>query len=255
MLVAERLDWILEQLRLDHKLTIEQAVQELGISPDTARRDFDRLASQNLVRRTHGGVVATESSFAWAPYSSFRQRAGIRAEQKRRIARAAVQLVQPGETIALDAGSTAFQLARLLGEVSCTVLAYSMDVGTAVLEHENVQLYISGGLVRRETQSAVGEESVGMLRRFQANTAFLGANAINAELEVMTPNQLEAAVKRTLMDISDRRVLLADSSKIGRRALSSFARIEDFSAVITDDEIEPAAAERIRSRGVELITA
>lgn len=253
MLVAERLDWILERLRFDYKLTIEEAVRELGISPDTARRDFDRLAAQKLVRRTHGGVVATESSVTWAPYSSFGQRAAERAEQKRRIAIAARELVQPGETIAVDAGSTAFHFARLLGEVPCTVLAYSLEIGSAVLEHENAQLFISGGLVRRETQSAVGEESIAMLKRFQAGTAFIGANAINDECEVMTPNHMEAAVKRALIEISDRAVLLADSSKVGRRALSRFADMGEFAVMITDDGIEQKAAERIRARGVELI--
>lgn len=240
-------------MRMDEKLTIEAAVQQLGVSPDTARRDFDRLASQNLAHRTHGGVVATEFSDGYAPYSSLQQRSGIRAEYKRRIARAAVELVQAGETIAVDAGSTTFQLAHLLGQAPCTVLAYSLEIGSAVLKHENVQLFMSGGLVRRETQSAVGEESVAMLRRFQANTAFIGANAINAELDVMTPNQLEAGVKRTLMEISDRSVLLVDSSKIGRRALSSFARADDFALIITDDEIDRETASRIRERGVELI--
>jgi len=253
VLVAERLDWILERLRIDHNLSVKAAVRKLGISPDTARRDFDRLAAQNLARRTHGGVVATPFSYDCAPYTSLRQRSGIRAEQKLRIARAAAELVQPGETIAVDAGSTTFQLARLLGEAPCTVLAYSLDISSAVLAHENVQLFMAGGLVRRETQSAVGEESVSMLRRFQANTAFIGANAMNEELDVMTPNRLEAAVKRTLMEISDRSILLADSSKIGRRALSSFARADDFALVITDNEMDPEAASRIRERGVKII--
>jgi DeoR family fructose operon transcriptional repressor len=253
MMVAERLDWILRQLQQERRLTIDQAVQELGVSADTVRRDFDRLAARNQVRRTHGGIVSVETGDTWAPYSSFKQRASEREDQKRRIARAALDLVQAGETLAVDAGSTSFHLARILGGVSCTVLAYSLEIAAAVLEHENVQLFVSGGLVRRETQSAVGEESISMLRRFQASTAFIGANAINTECEVMTPNHMEAAVKRVLIEISDRTVLLADSSKIGRRALSRFADVGEFAVMITDSDIDPEAARGIRARGVELI--
>jgi len=253
MMVEERLDWILSRLRLENRVTVDEEVKSLGVSADTARRDFDRLAGMNKAVRTHGGIILPEHEENLVPLTSLRVRNAENVEQKRRIAEAAVELLGSDDTVVIDAGSTAYQVARLLGDRSCTVLAYSLDIANVALEHERVQLVFAGGIVRRETQCAVGEETVAMISRFRANIALIGANGISVEHGVMTPNHMEASVKRAIMGMADRLVLLADSSKINRRALSRFADLTDFEILITDDGIDAGTADRIREVGVRLI--
>lgn len=254
-MVEERLDWIMSRLRAESRITVDDEVRSLGVSADTARRDFDRLAGMNKAVRTHGGIILPDRDEAYVSITSLRVRASEYVEQKRRIASAALALLKPDETVAIDAGSTTYHVARLLGEIPCTVLAYSLDIANAVLEHEAVQLVFAGGIVRRETQCAVGEETVSMVGRFRANTALIGANGISVEHGVMTPNHMEASVKRAVMAIADRSILLADSSKMNRRALSRFAALTDFETVITDEGIDDETADEIRSTGVRLIIA
>lgn len=252
MMVEERLDWIMTRLRHENRVTVEEEVKILGVSADTARRDFDRLAGMNRAVRTHGGIILPEHDVNLVPLTSLRVRNAENVEQKRRIAEAAVELLGMDDTVVIDAGSTTYQVARLLGGRSCTVLAYSLDIAGAVLEHEHVQLVFAGGIVRRETQCAVGDETVAMISRFRANTALIGANGVSVEHGVMTPNHMEASVKRAILGMADRLVLLADSSKINRRALSRFADLSDFETLITDRGIDPVTAERIRAAGVQL---
>lgn len=255
MMVEERLEWILSRLKHDNRVTVDEEVKLLGVSADTARRDFDRLAGMNKAVRTHGGIILPDRDDSFVPLTSLRVRNAEFVEQKRRIAEVAVELLETEETVVIDAGSTAYQVARLLGDRPCTVLAYSLDIANAVLEHERVQLVFAGGIVRRETQCAVGDETVAMVSRFRANTALIGANGISVEHGVMTPNHMEASVKRAAMGIADRSVLLADSSKLNRRALSRFATLSDFEIIITDKGIDEKTAGAIRDAGVRLIIA
>ncbi len=252
-MVEERLDWIMARLRRENRVTVDEEVRSLGISADTARRDFDRLAAMNKAVRTHGGIVLPERDDGFVPLTSLRTRSSELVDQKRRIAVAACDLLETGETVVVDAGSTMYHVARLLGEKPCTVLAYSLDIANAVLDFENVQLVFAGGIVRRETQCAVGEETVAMVGRFRANTAFVAANGVSVEHGVMTPNHMEASVKRAIMGIADRTVLLADSSKMEKRALSRFAALTDFDTVVTDDGIATETAQAIRDAGIHLI--
>ena len=234
-------------------MSVEQAVELTGVSADTARRDFNRLAERGLVVRTHGGIVHRDTV---APDSPIRERRVQNAGQKAVIARAASALVVDNETIALDAGTTTVGMIEHLAQIqNLTVITYSLDLAGEVARRSNMTAVILGGMIRESTLSVVGPEAIAMVKGFHANTLFLAANGVSEVHGLLTPNHMEAEVKRALIDIADRVVLLVDSSKIGRRALVSFAPVDAMAVLITDAGADGEFCDRMRSRGIDVIIA
>jgi len=252
MLVEERHRAILDRLKVSRSLEVEEAAELCGVSPDTIRRDFRKLSDEGLVRRTHGGVLPTEQFTFDSPIGT---REVLHREEKIRIGRYAAGLVGEGETVAIDAGTTAIEaISYLLKTPELTILTYSLDVARAAVDAGELNCIMLGGIIRRNTYSAVGPDAVTMLNRFQATTLFLAANAVSIDRGLMTPNRMEAEVKQGLIDISQRVVLLADSSKLGRRALVSFCRLSEVDTLVTDTGADPDQLEPLRELGIEVVT-
>ena len=253
MFVEERLEQFLNLLGAHGSMTVEQAVELTGVSADTVRRDFNRLAERGLVVRTHGGIVHRDTV---APDSPIRERRVQNAAQKALIARAAASMVVDHETIALDAGTTTVGMIEHLTRLqNLTVITYSLDLAGEVVRRANMTAVILGGMIRESTLSVVGPEAIAMVKSFHANTLFLAANGLSEEHGLLTPNRMEAEVKRALIDSADRVVLLLDSSKIGRRALVSFAPVDAVSTLVTDAGADEEFCDRIRARGIEVVIA
>lgn len=251
--VEERLEQFLNLLGAHGSMTVEQAVELTGVSADTVRRDFNRLAERGLVVRTHGGIVHRDTV---APDSPIRERRVQNAAQKALIAHAAASMVVDHETIALDAGTTTVGMIEHLTRLqNLTVITYSLDLAGEVVRRANMTAVILGGMIRESTLSVVGPEAIAMVKSFHANTLFLAANGLSEEHGLLTPNRMEAEVKRALIDSADRVVLLLDSSKIGRRALVSFAPVDAVSTLVTDAGADEAFCDRIRARGIEVVIA
>lgn len=252
MLVEERHRAILDRLKLSRSLEVDAAAELCGVSADTIRRDFRKLAEEGLVRRTHGGILPAEQFTFDSPIGA---REVLHREEKMRIGRYAGGLVGEGETVALDAGTTAIEVIPYLAEIrALTILTYSLDVARAAVDTGRLNCITLGGIVRRNTYSAVGPDAVAMLRRFQATTLFLAANAVSIERGLMTPNRMEAEIKQELIGISQRVVLLADSSKLGRRALVSFCDLSDVDMLVTDTGADPGQLELLRELDIEVVT-
>jgi DeoR family transcriptional regulator of aga operon len=252
MLVEERHRAILDRLKVDRSLEVEEAAELCGVSPDTIRRDFRKLSDEGLVRRTHGGVLLAEQFTFDSPRIS---REILHREEKMRIGRYAAGLVGEGETVGVDAGTTAIETIPFLSEIpELTILTYSLDVARAAVDAGELNCIMLGGIVRRNTYSAVGPDAVTMLNRFQATTLFLAANAVSIERGLMTPNRMEAEVKQGLITISQRVVLLADSSKLGRRALVSFCELSEVDILVTDSDADPGQLELLGELGIETVT-
>ena len=252
MLVEERHQLMLTHLRSSQALTVEQAAGLCGVSADTVRRDFRKLAARGLARRTHGGIVLTES---YAPDTSNLDRRGLYHAEKVRIAEATARLIQPGETLAIDAGTTVIEMIPHLAAIpDLTVVTYGLDVARAAVDSSGMSCIMLGGVIRGKTYSAVGPDTLGMLERFQITTFVLGANAVSVSLGIMTPNRMEAEVKRRLVEISQRVILAADSSKIERRALVSFCDFSNIDTFVTDEGAEPGVVKAMIGRGVTVLT-
>ena len=251
LFIEERLEKIMDSVRQRRKITVEEAIEICGVSADTIRRDFNRLAGQDMVLRTHGGIMVKDNSI----YDSSTQERKVRnSEQKIRIAGKALEFISDGETIALDAGTTTTRLAMVCSDFQhLTVLCYSLDVANEMIAHENITTMIVGGVIRNKTASAVGPDAVAMIKKMHTHKLFLGTNAIDLEKGLMTPNRMEAEIKEALIGSADEVILLADSSKFQKKALFPFGTVEDVDVLITDNNGDASFLEELRKKGVKVV--
>jgi DeoR family glycerol-3-phosphate regulon repressor len=238
-------------------VSISDLALELNVSGMTVRRDLDLLGKRGLLTRTHGGAVPNAVGGVAAFDSdepAFEQRMRVNPLQKSSIAQAAANLVGPGESLGLDVGTSVLSLAQLLTpRRDLRVFTNSLRVGMQMAEG-NSTIYVLGGQVRVPEYSMVGAPAVEGLRSHFLDKVFIGVSGIDAEgLYDYSPEDSE--VKRAFIANAGQVIVLCDSSKFSRRALTRIAPLDKISTLIT--ETEPAAELRdaLTEAGVEIIVA
>ena len=255
MYAQERHQAIAGLIRQRGRVSVSDVAGEYGVTTETVRRDLAQLERVGVLRRVHGGAVATSTLALGEP--GLADREGTRGPQKDRIARAAVDLLPgAGGSIGLDAGTTTGRLARLLpSDRPLVVVTHAVPVAAGLAGLPCVDLHLVGGHVRGATQAAVGASTVRALADVRVDVAFLGANALVPEHGLTTPDADEADVKRALVAAGRQVVVLADSSKLGAEHLHRFARTADVDVLVTDDEVDEASLRALDAAGVEVVVA
>lgn len=250
MLPAERQNRILQLINEHQRVTVAQLSQALGVSDMTIRRDLARLEERGVLRRTHGGAVLLKYPPGDLPYYA---REGEQLEEKEAIARLAAEMVQDGDTIVLDAGTTIAHLARrLIGKRHLTVITNSLYVINILLGAPDITVINTGGTLWVPTASFVGPLAVAALRRFTADKAFLATPAISLEAGVTNSNLYEAEVKAVMLEIARQKILLADHTKFGRTSYAIVAPIQAFDHLVTDEKTPAKVVAHIRTAGVDV---
>ncbi len=253
MLAAERRRAILASLQSGGAVRVADLAAALSVSEMTVRRDLDALDAQELLSKVHGGAV-TRHHRGDEPRSA--EKAQQRRAEKLAIARAAAALVDDGMTIAIGAGSTTTELARLLrARSSVTVITNSLpvfDVLTAPdAESPGPAAYLSGG-ARTPSDALVGPIADTALASFRVDATFLGVHGVDEHAGLTSPNVAEAQTNRTLIEISARLVVLADHTKYGEVGACVFARLDQVHALIVDDGLNADARSVLDDRVGEL---
>jgi DeoR/GlpR family transcriptional regulator of sugar metabolism len=253
MLIEERLEEILKIVNNRGSITAKKACTVLNVSNDTIRRDFIRLANMGLVQRTHGGIISKKNAiYEYAARAS--DRALNNREKKVSIAQEAIQLINEGDTIILDGGTTAFEMAKLLGGFrNLTVLTYGLNCAYELTQHENISTIIFGGIVSNQSMAALGPDAVNMIRHYHADKLFLAANAMTIVKGLMTPNRMQADIKKELIKIANDVIVIADSSKINKTALFAFCSFEDISTLVTDENADEHFRHELEQKGIRVI--
>lgn len=224
----------------------------LGVSEMTARRDIRLLAGEGLVKAVYGGVSSLSPSLNGV---DFRLRAKQHVDAKRAIARAARSLVRANSTIALDAGTTAFELARSLPhDQNLTVVTHSLPVMHALASRTDIELIGLGGLLHPESQSFAGPLTVAALRNLRVATLFLAASAVDDDA-MFCGNLFDAETKRALIEAADETVLIVDASKFGRTATVRVGPTTGTHTIVVDDALDPRLVGSLRSQGIRIIVA
>jgi DeoR family transcriptional regulator of aga operon len=211
----------------------KQLALSLGVNVSTIRRDLEALADAGLVQRTHGGAMPVRDGEPIdVPYDVKRHE---RLAAKRAIANYAASLVAGGASLVLDSGTTTFALAQALGaRRDITVATNDLRIAHYLAEAGGVRLLVTGGQVIDSVFTLVGPSALTTLEGLQVDWAFLGADAVDAQAGVTNVNTVEVPIKRALLAAAARKVLLADSSKFGRRALAAVVGISAFDRIVTD---------------------
>jgi DeoR family transcriptional regulator of aga operon len=252
-----RREQILELVRSHDFVSIRALSDRFGVSQVTVREDLDRLAAQGEIRRVRGGVVPAYRQAAEMPFEARRD---AQAAEKARIARAAVDLLQRGDTLLLDVGTTTMAIAREIVARTdlerLTVVTYGLNIAHALEPAiPRIQVLVTGGALRPVQHSLVDPMAGLMLERLRATVAFIGADGIHPAHGVSTTNPPEAAMKQRLIAASQRRVVVADASKFAQEALVRVCALSDVDLIITAGQIETevlsAVAEHVEVRVAE----
>lgn len=252
MFAEERQNRILQLLRKQKKLLVNELCETFGVSPATIRNDLNELEKQGLLRRTHGGAIAgTKINFE--PTSVEKDVAN--RERKIAIGRAAAELVEDGDTIAVDTGTTTYYFARALaGKKKLTVVTPDLAIARTLEDSEGVSVILAGGQVRRGFSCTVGAIANSVLQSLAVDKAFLATNSVNAAGELCTPDIEQAEVKKNLMKMGNQVILLCDSSKFGTQSFAKFGELRDLDAVVTDRQADPEVLQKLRAMEIVVET-
>lgn len=206
--------------------------RDLNVNGSTIRRDLALLERAGLLRRTHGGALRTEpEAVIDVPYGN---RKGDWISEKRSIACAAADLVQDGQTVILDNGSTTFQLAiELRKKRNLTIVTNDLLIALKVADHPTNRLHVAGGVMLDTVYTLVGPSTVAALSGLHADWAFLGAEGVDATAGITNINVIEIPVKQAMMAAANHVVFVADATEFGRRALATECAIEAAHMIIT----------------------
>lgn len=253
MLIAERQSRLQELIAKRGMSDLDTLAAELGVSQSTIRRDAEILEQRGLVRRTHGGVVwIGDRNTVW-PYA-FDQRQAIQADAKRRIAAAAAQLVQPGQTILIDGGTTTYSLAQCLVGQTVQIITNSLPIASLFLNSDETELILTGGLLYPRHGVLLGPIGENALASIHAQTMFMSVAGLH-EGKLFNQNLLLVAAERRMMQQSQEVVLLMDSTKFGQKALVELCELSAINTLICDAEPPTDQRRRIESAQCRLIVA
>lgn len=236
MLQEERFTRIRNLLDTFTRVSTERVARDLNVSRETARRDLLNLETLGALRRVHGGAVAIGPE----PEAPLSVRLRSNPAEKRRIAKAAVELLKPGQTLFLDAGTTTASLAEELSTLSgLTVVTNSVSIAlklaaTNAARTSGHDIILLGGWVGAETQAVYGDITVGEIHRYNADVAMLSPVGIDARYGATSFERHECEVARAMCTQSQRTVILADHSKIGQRSRISYIAAGAIDTLVTD---------------------
>ncbi|WP_040796083.1 DeoR/GlpR family DNA-binding transcription regulator [Nocardia higoensis] len=248
-LPAQRQREIANYLLTRSTSTAQELAERFGVSLVTAHRDLDALARKGVVRKFHGGVTAQPSSVF---ESSIEYRTGAALNNKRAIAARAAQLVEPGMSVLLDSSTTNLHLLDPLETIRpLTLITNFVPVISRVAQWEEVRLMVLGGEYDARHASMHGIGCADAARRVRADIGFFSFAGID-EHGVYHQEQAVSASKTAMLGAATRRIVLADSSKIGRTALHWLAPLDDFEQLITDNEAPADIVDALRDGDIEV---
>jgi DeoR family fructose operon transcriptional repressor len=254
MFVEERKAKILEIIASQRTVTVLALCDAFHVSGATIRNDLRDLESAGLLVRTHGGAMVKSKT---GMEQDMTQRGVQHLAEKRRIAEAALGLVEDGDTIVLDTGSTTFELALLLGRrKDITVVTNDLAIALALEERPSVRVVFMGGIVRRKYHCTVIYGSAGrdILAGLSVDKAFMALNSFSLDKGASTPDINHAETKKLMMSIAAKVILLFDASKFGRSSFALFAPLPSIDTIVTDTIADPARA-RLEEIGIAVIVA
>jgi DeoR family transcriptional regulator, aga operon transcriptional repressor len=250
MLSEERRRAILQMVQTSGRVVVKDLSRHFQTTQVTIRKDLETLHSQGLVHRTHGGALTVTNGALLD--RSLTEKEKLHRKEKSRIAHAAVRLVQEGQSVVLDSGSTTTMIARALRQFrNLTVITNALNIA-AELADSNVEVVLVGGVLRKESASLVGPFAEETLRRLSPDILFLGVDGFDVGFGLSTPNPQEAHVNSLMVEAASRTVVVCDSSKFRRRSLCLIAPTSAAHQVITDSGISKSDRERLEKAGIEL---
>ena len=253
MLADERRRAILQLVKKQGSAAVEDLVKHFNVSAVTLRADLGQLAREGALVRSYGGAMVHEEHAGDYPLTVKNTR---NQAEKTRIAVAAARLIKSHQTVILDSGSTSAAVARAIKQGNLdalTVITHALNIAQEFLHSSKISVIMIGGIMRHVSGSFVGPQAEQLLRPLHADHFFLGIDGLDNDLNLSTPDLLEAQLNTMMMQISNETTVIADASKIGRRSLSIIGNLSGARRLVTDDRVNPEMVTKIRGIGVDAI--
>ena len=250
---ADRRSQILALLEENGQVNVQQLSDRFKVSSVTIRNDLAYLENKNLLYRTRGGAIKQTKV---AMDLALSEKARKYAEEKRTIGKKAVELIQDGDTIILDSGTTTMEIARHLKKFqNLTVITHALNIATELAGSKGIEIIMPGGVLRAKSYSLVGSQAEKMLQDFYCDKFFLGVDGIDTSYGISTPSVSEAQLNRVMEQNSRETIVVTDHSKFGKRSFAFIIPIDKIDRVITDDGIPEEDHQSLLIQNVEVIIA
>ncbi len=232
------------------RVGVDELALEFAVTPQTIRRDLNELTSAGLLTRVHGGAMIASG----VENLGYDARRLVAQTQKQLIGEAAARLVADNSSLFINIGTTTEEVGRALLERSgLLVITNNLHVASLLYQAPGIELIVAGGMVRRNDGGIVGEAAVSLIKQFRADTAIIGASAIDADGTLLDFDIREVQASRAIIEHARRVVLVADSSKFSRSAPVCVAHLSNIDILVTDRLHSLAISELCRANNVDVV--
>lgn len=250
MLRAERLETILNIVNKDKIITLEDIIQQLGISKATARRDIEDLSQKGLLKKTRGGAMSMKHVFL---EPAFMEKKSSNMNEKVRIAEAALKYISPHDKIILDSGTTILELAKQIHDVEdLTIVTNDLYIANEISSSPNLSVLFIGGIIRKGFNSTYGYFAETMLESISVNKVFLSADAIHPTLGILSYTTDDVNIKKLYMESAQEVILLCDHSKFDVNAFIRICGLSNISRIIVGKELSEESISKLQKQGILL---
>jgi len=252
MLKADRMAAILEHLADAGSVDVVQISADLSVSPATLRRDLKALHDQGLLVRTHGGAVTNGVGFELP----LRHREARHHPEKRAIGQKAASLVPAGAVVGMTGGTTATEVARALkNDADITVVTNALNIASELVLRPSLRVVVVGGAARHASYELVGPAAEMVIERYHLDVSFIGIDGLTIEEGCSTYDEMEAHTDHAFIGRARRTVVVADSTKLGKRTFARICRTDEISDLVTDSGADPDFLARLGDAGVNVLIA
>ncbi len=251
MFAEERKSRIVEFINENEKATVSQLCDRFEVSRATIRNDLNELDEKGLIKRTHGGAISTQS----VNYEMSIVDREVRFQsEKEAIAGQAISYIRDGDCIGLDAGTTTYEVAKLLtGFSRLTIITYDLNIASYLDLNTEHTVILAGGEIRKRFHYMTGDAALRTLQDLYLDVLFLAGNGVDAQRGLTTPNLDTARIKKCMIANSKHKILLADHSKINNVSFTKYAEISEIDVFITDAGADKKSLRAIGDKDVEVI--
>lgn len=251
-MTVQRRAKILELIEQQGQVQVSALSDAFKVSSVTIRNDLAHLEKKNLLIRTRGGAIRPQRV---AVDFKITEKAQKHFKEKQAIGRKAAELIEDGDTIILDSGTTTLEIAKNLGRFrELTVITNALNIAHLLADFQNIRVIVPGGILRKNALSLVGPTAESAIKNYYCDKLFLGVDGIDADFGISTPNVEEAYLNRIMIEISREVFVVTDSSKFNKRSFAFIAPMNAIHTVITDQNIPLAEKEKLEKIGVQVLT-
>jgi DeoR family transcriptional regulator, aga operon transcriptional repressor len=248
--LTDRHQHILTKLKKEGSVSVVDLCNDLNVSSVTIRKDLKMLEDKELLFRTHGGGTLANPYTVDRPVN---EKAMMQSGEKSGIGEMAAKLIEPNDCILIASGTTVWSLAKnLRPKGNLTVVTAALNVALELIHHQGIEVIQLPGIIRKTSSSVTGNYAESMLRDFSFSKLFLGVDGIDAEFGLTTTNMMEAQLNKKMIAVAQKTIVLADSSKFGKRGFGRICGLEDIEQIITDNKISEHMVDTLKGMGIEV---